>query len=257
MDDPDELVDLLVRRSDVLRAVLDAPKERQELLEEFEASESTVYKGVSQLQERGLLKSTSDGLRPTQFGIVALERYEELTRSADLEAMLADIPPGEIEPSALVGAETVVPDRRSVDRPLVRLERILRDAESIRGFTPAVSPRMGALFHDRITNDGIAVDIVLPGDIVDYLGREYPTTFRETVSAASAAYFRTDEAIPFTLLIVSSPTGTEVCIDVEDDGLVTGLISNDTAASRRWAEAAYEERKRRAERLTPDDLPTA
>lgn len=254
MTDAEEVVGLLRRRSEVLRSLVDAPKERHEVVDEFDEAASTVYEGLAQFQERGLVTSTADGLRPTLFGVVALERYDELVRTADFGEVLADLPPGTVDPSALVGADAVLPDRRAVDRPLVRLEEILRDAGSIRGFAPAVSPRMGALFHDRIVDDGIPVEIVLPSDIVESLHREHQTTFEETVSAPSATYFRTDEALPFTLLLVSSSAGTQVCIDVEEAGLVTGLVVNDTAESRRWAEAAYERRKGRAELLTPDGL---
>lgn len=254
MTDPDDLIELLSLRHDVLRSLLDEPRERHALVDDLEASKSTVYKGVSQLQEHGLVASTADGLRPTLFGVVALERYDEMARAATLGDLLADLPPGTVEPAALVGAETVVPDPRSVDRHLARVERILRHADTLRGFSPAVSPRTVETFHERVVEDGFEAEIVLTEEIVGYLRRDHESVLHEVLDAASVALYRTDEALPFTLLLAGSAEGTEVCIDMGNAGLVTGLVINDTAESRRWAETAHRERKQNAEPITADVL---
>lgn len=254
MTDPDDLVEILSRRHDILRSLLEEPMERHVLVDELEDSKSTVYKGVSQLQERGLLTPTSEGLRPTLFGIVSLERYEELARTARIGDVLADLPPGSIDPAALVGAEAVVPDRRSVDRHLARLERILRRADSIRGFAPAVSPRTVSVFHERVTDGGFEADVVLTDAIVDYLRRDHPTALEDSLAAESVTLSLTEASMPFVLLLVESPSGTEVCIDLGREGLATALICNDTAASRQWAEAELARYKADAERLTADIL---
>lgn len=255
MTDPEDLIEVLSRRHEILRAVLDDPKGRHVLVDDLDVSKSTVYKGVSQLQERGLVRSTSNGLRPTLYGIVALERYDELARTADLGQLLADLPPETIEPSALVGAEAVVPDRRSVDRHLARLERIFQEAESIRGFSPAVSPEQTTIFHDRTTSDGLEAEYVLPTEIVDHLHRVDPAGLEETVAAENVVFYQTDRDMRISLFLATSSDGTEVCIGLGEEGVATGLIVNDTAESRRWAEAEFERLKRTAERLTADDLP--
>lgn len=255
MTDPDDLVEVLARRHDVLRALLEEPRERHVLVDDLESSKSTVYKGVSQLQERGLVRPTSNGLRPTLLGLVALERYDELARTADLGQLLADLPPDTIDPAALLGAEAVVPDRRSVDRHLARLERIFQEAESIRGFSPAVSPEQTSIFHDRTTSNRLQAEYVLPREIVGYLHRLDPTGFEETVAAENVVFYQTDRDLRISLFLASSADGTEVCVGLGEEGVATGLIVNDTAESRRWAEAEFEELKRSAERLTAGDLP--
>ena len=77
MTDAAELIDLLHRRGDLLATLLDEPTERYELVDRVPASKSTVYKGVSQLEGRGLIERTPRGLEPTLFGVVAHERYRE------------------------------------------------------------------------------------------------------------------------------------------------------------------------------------
>ena len=254
MTDPDDLIEVLSLRHDVLRSLLDEPRERHVLVDDLDASKSTVYKGVSQLRELGLLASTADGLQPTLFGIVALERYDEMARAATMGDLLADLPPGTIAPAALVGAETVVPDPRSVDRHIARVERILGDADSLRGFSPAVSPRTVATFHERVVEDGLEAEIVLTDHIVEYLLREHRRVIDDSLDAETVELYRTDEALPFTLLVVGTGGVGEVCIDMGNAGLVTGLVINDTPESRRWAEAAHGERMRRAKPITADAL---
>lgn len=256
MTDPDELTELLTRRHGILRSLLEEPMERHVLVDELADSKSTVYKGLTQLEERGLVTSTAAGLRPTLFGIVALERYEELARTARIGDVLADLPPEVVDPSALVGAEAVVPDRRSVDRHLARLERILRTVDSIRGFAPAVSPRTVAAFHDRITDDGLSAELVLTDAIVDYLRGDHPTVLEDCLAVEFVTLYRTDASMPFVLLLATSSSGTDVCIDLGRDGLATALIVNDTAESRRWAEAEFARLKENAEPVSLDALPT-
>lgn len=255
MPEPDDLVEIAARRHDVLRELRDDPTERHVLVDHLDQSKSTVYKGVSQLQELGLVTPTSRGLRLTQFGIAALERYEELARTADLGAVLADLPPDTIDPSALVGAEAVVPDRQSVDRHLARLERLFEEADSVRGFSPAVSAEQSSIFHDRTTDDQLAAELVLPRALVSHLHRVDPTGFEEAVVAENVTFYQTDEDMRISLFLASSPDGCEVCIGTGEDGVATGLIVNDTAASREWAEAAFDRRRRSAERVTVDELP--
>lgn len=250
MTSQNHLIEVLALRHEILRSLLDAPKERRVLVDHLDDSKSTVYHGVSQLQEIGLIELTSDGLQPTQFGMVALERYDELARTADLRKLLVDLRPGVIEPAALVGAEVVTPDKTAVDRHLVRLETMLRNAESIRGFSPAVSPDYLSILHQRIVADELTAEFVLTERIVTALHQEHPSIAGDLISAPNATLSRTKEDVPFTLIIVTSASETEVGIELGEDGLATGLVINDAPACLQWAESIYERYQRTAERVT-------
>lgn len=250
MTTPNHLIEVLFRRHEILRSLLNAPKERHVLVDYLDDSKSTVYKGVSQLRESGLIELTSDGLRPTLFGIVALERYDELARTADFGDLLADLPPGAIEPSALVGAEVVTPNKTAVDRHLIRLETLLRNAETIRGFSPAVSPDYVSILHQRIVNDELTAEFVLTEEIVADLRQEYPSIADDIIDTENATLYQTEKALPFTLLIITSAGETEIGIELGKEGLAAGVIINDIPDSLRWAETTYEQYRRTAERVT-------
>lgn len=255
MSGADDLVDVVSRRHDVLRALRSDPKERYVLVDELDASKSTVYKAVDQLQERGLIASTSAGLRPTLFGIAALERYDELARTAAIGELLAELPPDTIDPEAIVGAEAVVPDRQSVDRHLARLQRLFREADTIRGFSPAVSPELSATVEERTVEDGLAGELVLPTAIFRHLHGRDAAGLEATVAAPEISFYRTDEEPRISLFIAETADGTEVWVGLGEEGRATGLLVNDTLASRRWATAEFERLKRGATPVGPDDLP--
>lgn len=247
---PAQLIDVLSRRQNILRSLFDAPKERHVLVDHLDDSKSTVYKGVTQLQELGLIALTPDGLRPSLFGVVALDRYDELARTADFGKLLADLPPGVIEPAALLRAEAILPDNTAVDRHLIHLKRMLRNADAIRGLSPAVSPDYVSIIHQRIVTDSLTAEFVLPEEIVVDFRRGYPDIAGDIISADNAQLYQTEEEPPFTLLLVSSGEGTEIGIEFGEGGLATGVITNDTRESLRWAETVYERYNRTADKVT-------
>lgn len=246
----DELVELLSRRHDLLRSLSDAPRERHELVDHVEASKSTVYKGVSQLTDLELLESTPDGLRPTLAGELALRRYDELASVLDGRSLLATFPAGTVDSAALVGAEVVTPDSHSVNRPLARAKAMIEQADNVRGFTPALAPDQMELFSQRVLDGDLTVEFVFTTEIADYLRRTAPDVLDELAAAEGAVLRETDDELPFTLLVVGFDGHTEVGVELWEDGVVVGLLVNDTTDSRRWAESAFERYRQGARRVT-------
>lgn len=236
----DELIELLSRRHDLLRTIREEPRERRELVDHVDASKSTVYEGVSQLVELDLVESTVDGLRPTVAGELALARYDDLSRVIEGRALLGTLPTEVVDPVALAGAELVVPAGHAVDRHLKRVEATIEGADVIRGFTPAISPDHVALFARRLDEGGLDAEFVLAADIVEHLRQDAPETFDGLLSAERLTLWQTTADLPFTLLIVDAAGGTEVGIELWDDGVVTGLVVNDTPGCLEWAESTYD-----------------
>lgn len=250
MTNANQLVKVLSRRHAILRSLRDTPKERHVLVDYLDNSKSTVYKGVSQLEELGLIKPTSEGLQPTLFGIVALERYDELIQTAEFGELLVDLPLGAIEPSALIGAEAITPDNTSVDRHLARVETILRDVEVIRGISPAVSPEYMSLLHQRIVNGELNAEFILTTEIVTHLRQEFSGVVEDILSSSNATLYETQEEPPFTLFLASSAGSTEVVLELGGEGFATGVIINETTESLHWAETVYGQYKRTAGQVT-------
>jgi predicted transcriptional regulator len=251
MTNIDELVEILARRHEILRALSVTPRERHELVEELDDAKSTVYKGVSQLLEMELIRPTTDGLRPTMFGSVALRRYEELERTAELRSFLGDLPPDAIDPVVFVGCEFVRPDTGSVGRHLERTHQLLKTARDVRGVVPAASTENVEVVRERVNDGKLSAEFVLAGELADSLLRERPAVV-ESLLDNGAVLWRTDNSVPFAVFVVRDGEASRMGIEFRDENLVTGLLLNDTADSIDWAEQQIARFKTDTERVVRD-----
>ena len=253
MVDARNLTDVLSRRHAILRVLSESPRERHELVDEFDDAKSTVYKGVSQLENLGLLEHTGEGLRPTLFGVAALRRYEELARTADLASFLTDLPPDAIDAEVFVGSELVAPRTEDVDRHLNRARTLLTEAEVVRGVVPAASSDNVAIVRDRTAAGQLTAEFVLTTELVGVLRREMPGTL-ETLLDGGVTLWETEEDVPFGTYVARGRTKTRMAIEFRDGNLVTGLLLNDTAESLQWAEDQFKRYRENAKRVQEADL---
>ena len=251
MTDTEELVEVLARRHEILRALSVTPRERHELVDELEDAKSTVYKGVSQLLEMELICSTSDGLRPTMFGSIALRRYEELKQTAELRSFLGDLPPDAIDPVVFVGCEFVRPGTGSVGRHLERAHRLLITARDVRGVVPAASEENVEVVRERVSDGELTAEFVLAGELADSLLKERPAAV-ESLLDDGAVLWRAESSVPFAVFVVGDGELSRMGIEFRDENLVTGLLLNDTAESIDWAEQQIARFKTDAERVVRD-----
>lgn len=242
----DELVELLLRRHDLLRALAEDPRERHVLADALPDSKSTVYKGVTQLTEAGLLAEGPDGLTPTLRGRLALARYGELAAVADLD-LLDGIPGEAIDPDSLVGATVVRPDETDAERHLDAFWDLLDGATAVEGLAPVVSPGYVERFGEYVAG-GLSADLVLPADLTAHLRAEHAPAL-DRLGEADVRLRETPEELPFGLLVVDSPDGEVVAIELREGGLVTGILVNDTPDAVRWARDTIERYRRDADRF--------
>lgn len=254
MTDAEELIDCLLRRNDLLAVLCDEPMERYELVDRVDASKSTVYKGVSQLEDLGLIERTARGLEPTLFGTVAHERYRELAAAASFSPLLSLLPrDGPLDPDVLRGAAAITPTDHDVDRHFTHVERLLREADRVRGFTPIVSPRYVSIFAEQV-GKGLRADLVLETDLVDRIAAADPRTLAALLAHENVSLYRTDSALPFGLAIGVSGGDEQVLVELRDRSTMTGVITNDSPDCRDWAERVYEEYRTTATPLQPADI---
>ena len=71
----------------------------------------------------------------------------------------------------------------------------------------------------------------------------------ERFAEADVRLHETTEELPFGLLVVDSPDGEVVAIELREGGLVTGILVNDTPNAVRWARPTIERYRRDAERF--------
>ncbi len=234
MTDATELVELVARRHGILRVLSKTPRERHELVDDLEDAKSTVYKGVAQLLETGLIEQTDDGLRLTLFGSVVLRRYEELAQTAELRPVLDDLPAESIAPVVFVGSEFVTPDAGSVGRHLEYAHQLLETADDVRGVVPVASTENIDVVSDRVKSGELTDEFVLSGELADSLRRRQDDAVTSLLDSGTVLW-RTASRIPFGVFIVRGEE-SRMGIEFRDGNLVTGLLLNETVESIDWAE---------------------
>jgi predicted transcriptional regulator len=249
--DGEQLVELLQHRHGLLGELIDRPRPRHELVDAVESSKSTVYKGLSQLEEAGLIDQRSEDRRltPTLFGVLALTRYDSLVETAGVADLLVGLPGSAVAPGALVGAEVVRPDETDAERHLEALWSLLEGTEGVRGVAPVVSPGYVERFREFLET-GAEAELVLPESVLRALQQDRPDAI-ETISRRTDLY-GTSDAMPFGVLVTRGDR-PRMAIELRDGPLVAGLIVNDTPDALVWGEATYETYRTSASRLDPGE----
>jgi predicted transcriptional regulator len=110
-----------------------------------------------------------------------------------------------------------------------------------------VSPGYVERFGEYVAG-GLRAELVLPTDLATHL-RDEQAPALERFAEADVRLYETTEELPFGLLVVDSPGGQTVAIELREGGLVTGLVLNDTPDAIRWARATIERYRQDAERF--------
>ena len=245
-----DLTELLGLRHGVLRALVESPRPRHELVDALPDSKSTVYKGLTQLEEAGLVERTEAGFAPTLFGVVALARYEELAATAEYGDLLAGLPGDAVDPAALVGATVVRPDDADTERHLDAVWDLLSEADRARGVAPVVSPGYVERFL-AILDEGLQAELVLPSTVVAGLRADHADALAAV--AERATLYETAETVPFGVVVTEGTAGApmRMAIELRDGPLLTALVTNDTPRAHAWATATFERYRGEA---TPVDV---
>jgi predicted transcriptional regulator len=238
-DDTEAFVELLLHRHDVLAALVDAPRSRHVLVDALPDSKTTVYKGVSQLLEAGLLEKRGDTLHPTVAGRVALEQYRSLADVGRLPALLEGLPADALDPVVLDGCELVTPDEGAFDRHIQYGERLLGDAARVVGVAHAVSEDTVAAFTDAVSA-GVGASLVLPTGVAERLATDYPDQLSTISDAEEVAVYATERDVPVGVFVVERAGGEAVVVEITEGALPVALLRNDSPEAVAWGRETVE-----------------
>lgn len=244
--DPREAIDIVARRFDFLMALVDGPVHRPVLQEELDISRSTAYKGIGELEELRLVERTDRGYRLSLLGTLLLDQYDQFRRNVDavctkgplLSELAADC---DISVDVLRGAEVIYAERHAPHHPLRALEAMLDEANTLHGMSPVVLPSYIEMFHERLTVDELAADLVLTRPVIEWLATHQCRAFEDVLRTGNLVVRETDEGLPFGLVVSDDPTPQVGILVYDAKGDLRGLVVNDTEAACEWAEETWEQ----------------
>lgn len=253
--EPGRMVDLCLRRRELLRRLRRGPGSKRELVDALAVSRSTVDRAVRELQEAGLVRRSADGVELTLLGRLALDRFEEACRCFDglvrARGVLGPLPAGvDIEPSVFHGASVVEAAAHEPYRPVERLTELIADADRVRGFAAALVPEAITAYHDGLLDGDLDIEFVLTEDVLEGAIARYTEMLDVALESGLRAYRTVGDRPPYNFVVLESGGEATVAVTVYADGGWPGLVENDSDAAVSWARERYEALRREAERVS-------
>jgi predicted transcriptional regulator len=250
----------VVKRADVLEHLADGVTDKRDLRDDLGVSRSTVYKAVRDLEEHGLVEQNDGGVRLTLGGRLLVDRYRSFAgTAADLcrqQPVLSALPPDAPMTADLVeGAETVRAEPHVPHRPLDYVEDLVRAADGVTGLAPVAIRRYVTLFRDRLTSGELTAELVVERPALEHTWEVHPSAFAESLETGGYAVWRTDESLPFGLLLTEGDREEVAVVVYDEAGRPVGVVANDAPAAFDWGRGVFEQYRDGATRVDPEDGP--
>lgn len=249
-----EIIALLVRRHEVLRAVATTPRSKAELASALDLSRSTIDRSIRELVTYRLVEEADDGFITTTPGDLALAEYDRFSERLEgfgriaeaLSVLPADAP---IDRSLLGNTEVTLADPDRPDRPTDAYAAVIEEATAIREIAPVIDPRLVETYRRRIVEEGLTVRLVATGDVTQRLVSAYTESLQATLETGRLS-IREVESFPYRLTIAESATGLSVNVVTYTERGVHGFLKCIDPDAIQWAELLYRQQWRTATPLS-------
>lgn len=242
--DSEAIGDVVAQRADVLACLAARPRHNRDLQDDLGISRSTAYKALRELEEHSLCERTDEGFALTLTGRLTIDQYEKFREGIDAICvpgpLLKVLPADAIESlDVLHGAAVIFAERHAPNLPVSAIEDVVRDAETLRGMSPVLLPLYVELFHECIVDNKLDVSLLLEAPVVDHLVDQYRQALDDVVDTGHAQIWKTDETLPFGLIVVERPDPQVALIVYDAGGELRGVITNDTQGAVDWGKDVW------------------
>lgn len=238
-----EVVELLARRARLLELLREEPRLKRDLAEELSVSRSTVDRAVRNLEAHNFV-ARGDTVSLTLEGELALDAFERFVGSVDgldeATPVLDPLSPtATLDVALLRDATVVTPERDAPQRPTSSYAEEVQRATGVRGFASNVLPSTVDVFHERIVDHGVGVDLTMPEYVLEELLASHGDSVDEALDTGRLTLRTATTTLEFSLLVVDQPERTVVCALIYGDSGLAGVVKNDHEDAVRWAERVY------------------
>jgi predicted transcriptional regulator len=245
-------IELLARRTELLRSLRFEPQSKRDLVETMSVSRSTVGRAVRQLEARGFVERRDGTIAISLQGRLALDAYESFTTElANLEGARAVLEPldstARMDVSLLRNADVVQPEPVAPNQPVAALRDHLQDASRVRGFATQVLPSHVDEYYERIVEHEASVEFVVTEDVLEEVVATHGDVFEEALETGRFHMWLADQPLDYSLLVVDKPQQTVVCALVYGDSGVFGVLENEDDRAVEWALGLFDELRESAD----------
>lgn len=251
------LLEKIARRATLIRNILDGHTQKRDLVQVSDVSRATLDRAIRCLNEKGIVSYQNGKCAVTLYGELALREYERLEdryRSLnDAKSLLHSLDPeSPLETRVLRDADVLFSDQPDPHAPIVCLERLLKDCDSIICLSPVVPPRFIGLFYPCVVEPSIETELMLRNEIVEYLRETYPSEMNEVLEAESSSMYKVEVHPTFGVVLLDNKT---IWVGVyDDDGGLRGAIVSESPAALEWGTSQIRKRRSRTNRVAVEQV---
>lgn len=239
---PDEILNAVSKRRDIIDLLLSGVDDRQELVRKVSVSRMTVDRALRELEKLNVVTSVGSDYRVTPFGRHAYQLYEEIVRDYEnldhirdlLELLPAD---SRVAPAVLVDAKVIQATMSSPQEPQYHLLSQLETSSTVLLLTPVVDQRITEILHERTVEDEKPTSLLLDEDLAEFLWVEQGKRWKAFVTSTVSSVTQMPNRPPYSLLVADE----RMLMGFYDDhGSLRGVIDNEAEAAVSWAESRLE-----------------
>ena len=257
-DTPDfsDVFQVVCKRAQLLEQVHDEVRDIRDLRDAVDASRSTIYKAVRELERHRLVESVEGGYRATLFGRLVYRKYERLMAEgetlADVEPVFARLASDvSLDPAVFRGATVVTADPRAPDRPVDELEAFLRETDRVRSVPGVTRTRYFDFAMEHVTSGRLEVEILVAEEIVEYLLSNHRDQLQSLVDDEHVTYYQIESRPRFGLVVADDPDRRVALTLYDDRQQMQAFVATDAPEAYAWASEAYDSLRADATELAP------
>lgn len=246
-------------RLEVLRAIANGPRTRDELRDSTAVSRVTLSRILSDLEARNWIERTTDGYRATPAGAYLADEVTGLLANVRTLNRLGDavdwirLEQFDFDLCRLADAEMITPSWDDFAAQTRVLTDIVYDCTVIRGIGTGMDRAFMMAVADAALNGGLAVELLFEPRVIDAVNDEpeLARRFRDLADAEAATVYRyqgTDPLMELGLLETADDDLVMLCGHYED-GAPPGTVQTADPVVWSWAERYFEERRAKSHQL--------
>jgi len=234
----------------VLRALTEGNVEAPELRRELGMPRSTFRRVLSELQERKYVEKKGSTYAATPLGEYVEEHFSGYISRMNTVERLSEfyehVPPSEIgvDFETLAESEVVLSESYNPHAPVERFIEALDDGGKLKGLAPVISNVYTEAYRNVLLERDADSEVVFSKKIAEVLLSRQEEMFHDIVENCLTQSYVYDGGFELGLGIVD---GTVYVGSYDADGIMRGLLENDTDEALAWAEGYYESHKQDVE----------
>ncbi|MFC4245410.1 helix-turn-helix transcriptional regulator [Natribaculum luteum] len=247
---------VLYKRLSIFKRLINSPAYQNQLVDEVDASQSTIYRALKQLEDYNLVKKQDGMYAPTTFGEIVYTQYErtdeivrtfaESKRLLETRQEIGTV----LDPSVARDATTLVTGETRLDLVYEYLEEQVSEAAKISGVVPTIFSAMVETYLTQTTANQLDAEFVFGREATEHVKTNLSDEFKTLINTGNFDAYSYSGELPMGVVVITEPVKHVLVVIHDDIGVVRGVIDSKDKAAVTWAIDWYSKHEAESTPLT-------